>query len=517
MAVSLEIVKTKIDKADELREAADALIEDLEKYSEESPNEFQEIKNAYLAKVAPQQADILSDFPDFRQWSKVEGFLEKAERLFKDLEDAVLNPPRAEFLGLFEKWLQNIEVALAPETEAWLKSCLKTAGKSMIAGLGGKVVEVTELSKGLKGSILSQAKIMVKNELVELTKRDKTVVDNLVEWVENAEEALSQGSSLLNTWGNIKKGQADESFAKTPVKEVIEKFDIVVDSMLARKLLKGEGFDKAMEFWEEIKEDIQREWTKLKPKFLVIASQYDALSERPKSLLVKEVASWKVKRLEEINTSLEGLTRTAGEIIQVEHILKDIEAHSSSLEGLSENSKRSDLKALAGKLHSIHSNASTLSTKSSLEKYLQGLEDLCRGYNQWLNELEELRKRWVEETKSWIDICEKRGLEILTRLEQELSNLQGLSAQSNTIGKITNKQLDLKGIIQEIRDILKQSLSEEKIQILDKIIELEAEKEEVLIGDLKQKLGQLEPVELSNIVSLSEEDRLLSVKISTRR
>ena len=113
-------------------------------------------------------------------------------------------------------------------------------------------------------------------------------------------------------------------------------------------------------------------------------------------------------------------------------------------------------------------------------------------------------------------ICKKRQIfELLTKLEKELSSLQGLNAQSNIVGEITNKQLNLKRIIQEIRDILRQSLSEEKLQILGMITELEAEKEEVLIEDIKQKLGQLEHTDLDNIVSLSEEDRLISVRIST--
>ena len=519
MAVGLElvkIVKTRIDKAGELRQATDDLIGDLEKHLEESPDKFQEIKNAYLAKVASQQADILSDFPDFQQWSKVDSFLGKVERFSRDVEDAVLNPERTEFLGLFEKWLQNIEVALAPEAEVWLKSCLKSASKASIAKLKDEVVQIAELSKGLKNSILSQAKIMVKNELVELTKRDKTVVDNLVEWIEKAEKGFLQGSDLLKAWDDIKKEQADESFTKTPVKKVVERFVILMDGVLDRKLLKGEGFDKGTEFWEEIKRDIQTEWIKLKPKCPVIASQYDRLPEHAKSLLVKEVASWKVKRLEEINTSLEGLTETAGEILEVEDTLENIEADWSSLEGLSENSKRSDLKALLDKLASIQSDASNLATKSSLKEYLGALNDLSKGYNQWLNELEKLRKRWVQETKPWIAICKRQVFEILTKLEQELSSLQDLNAQSNTIGEIVNKYLDLKRTIEGVRNILSRSLSEQKLQILDKIAELEAEKEEVLIEDLKQKLGRLDPADLNNIVSLSEEDRLLNVKISTR-
>jgi len=516
MAVSLEILKAKTDKASELQKFVVGLIGDLEKYLGESPDKFQEIKNAYLARVASQQANILSDFPDFQQWSKVDSFLEKAERFSKELEDAVLNPERTEFLGLFEKWLQNIEVPLAPEAEAWLKSCLKSASRASIAKLKDKVAEVAELSKGLRGSISNQTKIIVKNELIGLTKLDKTVVDNFVEWMKKAEEALSQGSDLLKAWDDIKKEQADEALTKTPVKEVVERFDTVVNSTLDRKLLKGEGFDKAMEFWEEVKKDIQGEWTRLKPRCPVFASQYDRLPEHPKSLLVKEVASWKVKRLEEINTSLEGLTERVGKILEVEDTLKNIEADWSSLGGLSENSKSSDLKALLDKLASIHSGALNLATKSSLKEYLEGLNDLSKSYDQWLGELEEVRIRWVQETKPWVDICKRRSLELLTRLEQELSDLQGLSAHSDTIGEITNKQLDLKSIIQEIKDILKQSLSEEKLQILGKLIELEAEKQEVLIEDLKQKLGKLKPEDLNNIVSLSEEDRLLSVKISTR-
>lgn len=516
MAGSLETVKTRIGKASELRQTAGGLIGDLEKYLEESPDKFQEIKNAYLTKVASQQANIISEFPDFRQWSKVDDFLEKAETLCKDLEDVVLNPPRAEFSGLFGKWLQNIEVPLAPEAEAWLKSCLKSASRASIAKLKDKVVEVAELSKDLRGSILNQTKIIVKNELIGFTKLEKTVVDNFVEWMKKAEEALSQGSDLLKAWDDIKKEQADEAFAKTPVKEVVEKFDILVDSMLDRRFVKGEGFDKAMEFWEEVEKDIQGEWTKLKPRCPVIASQYDRLPEHPKSLLVKEVASWKVKRLEEINTSLEGLTETVGKLLEVEDTLENIETDWSSLEGLSENSKSSDLKALSDKLASIHSDALNLATKSSLKEYLEGLDDLSKGYNQWLDELEELRKRWVEEAKPWIDICKRQNLEILTKLEQELSSLQGLNAQSNTIGEITNKHLGIKSTIQEIRDILLQSLSKQKLHILDKIAELEAEKEEVLIEDLKQKLGKLKPEDLNNILSLSEEDRLLSVRISTR-
>ena len=516
MAVSLEIVKTRIDKAGELQKFVVGLMGDLEKYSGESPDKFQEIKNAYLTKVASQQANIISEFPDFQQWSKVEGFLEKAETLSKDLEDVVLNPPRAEFLGLLGKWLQSINVSSVPTAEDWLKGCLKGADRVQIAELKGKVVQLTTLSKGLEEPISNQTKTVVKNELLELTKRDKTVVNNLAEWIEKAEKALLQGSNLLNAWNNIKKEQANESFAKTPVREIVERFDSVVDSTLDRKFVRGEGFDKAMEFWEEVKGDIQREWAKLKPKCPVIASQYDRLPEHPKSLLVKEVANWKVKRLEEINTSLEGLTETVGKILEVEDTLEDIESNWSSLEELSEDSKKSDLKELVDTLASIHSNASNLATKSSLKQYLEGLTDLNKNYDQWLDELEKLRKRWVGETKPWIDICKRQGFEILTNLEQELSSLQDLNAETNTIGEITNKYLDLKRIIQEIRDILKQTLSEEKVQILDKLVELEAEKEEVLIGDLKQKLGKLKPEDLNNIVSLSEEDRLLSITISTR-
>ena len=516
MAVGLELVKASINKTSELHQAVEGLIGDLEKYLEESPNKFQEIKNAYLAKVASQQANIISEFPDFHQWSKVEDFLGKAETLSKDLEDVVLNPPRAEFLGLLEKWLQSINVSSVPKAGDWLKGCLKGADRVEIAELKGKVVQLTTLSKGLEEPISNQTKTVVKNELVELTKRDKSVVNNLAEWIEKAEKALLQGSDLLKAWNDMKEEQADETLAKTPVKEVVEKFDILVDSTLDPKFIKSEGFGKAIEFWEGAKEDIQRQWTKLKPRCPVIASQYDRLSDHPKSLLVKEVASWKVKRLEEINTSLEGLTETVGGLLETEDVLENIESDWSSLEELREDSKKSDLKALLDKLASIHSDASSLATKSSLKEYLEGLKDLNKSYNQWLSELEELRKGWVAETKPWIDICKRQGLELLTRLEQELSDLQGLSAQSNTIGKITNKQLDLKGIIQEIRDILRQSLSGEKLQILDKIAELEAEKEEVLIEDLKQKLGRLEPTDLNNLVSLSEDNRLLSVRISTR-
>lgn len=516
MAVNLETLKAKIDKAGELQQVAEGLIRDLEKYLEGSPDKFQEIENAYLAKVASQQAGILSDFPDFQQWNKVDSFLEKAESFFKDLEDAVLNPERTEFLGLFEKWFQNIEVSLAPKAEAWLKSCLKSASRASIAKLKDKVMEVAEISKDFRGSILNQTKIIVKNELIGLTKLDKTVVDNFVEWMKKAEEALSQGLDLLRAWDDIKKEQADETFVKTPVREVVKRFDILVDGMLNRKFVKGEGFDKVMEFWEGAQEDIQRKWTNLKPKCPVIASQYDRLPEYPKSLLVKEVVSWKVKRLEEVNTSLEGLTQTAGEIIEIEDTLKSIGAHWSSLEGLSGNSKKSHLKALLGNLASIRSDASNLAIKSSLKEYLEGLNSLSKGYNQWLDKLEKLRRRWVEETKPWIGICKKQGFGILIKLEQELSSLRNLNAQTNTIGEITDKHLNLKSIIQGIRDILLQSLSEQKLQILDRITELEAEKEEVLIEDLKQKLGRLEPVDLNNIISLSEEDRLLSVKISIR-
>jgi len=419
-------------------------------------------------------------------------------------------------LGLLGKWLQSINVSSVPKAEDWLKGCLKGADRVQIAELKGKVVQLTTLSKGLEEPISNQTKTVVKNELLELTKRDKTVVNNLAEWIEKAEKALLQGSNLLNAWNNIKKEQANESFAKTPVREIVERFDSVVDSTLDREFVRGEGFDKAMEFWEEVKGDIQREWAKLKPKCPVIASQYDRLPEHPKSLLVKEVANWKVKRLEEINTSLEGLTETVGKILEVEDTLEDIESNWSSLEELSEDSKKSDLKELVDTLASIHSNASNLATKSSLKQYLEGLTDLNKNYDQWLDELEKLRERWVGETKPWIDICKRQSFEILTNLEQELSSLQDLNTQSNTIGEITNKHLDLKSIIQEIRDILKQTLSEEKVQILDKIVELEAEKEEVLIGDLKQKLGKLKPEDLNNIVSLSEEDRLLSITISTR-
>jgi|GEM_PF-4087919 len=516
MAVSLEILKAKIDEADGMRQTADGLIEDLEKHLEESPDKFQEIKNAYLAKVASRQADILSEFPDFQQWSKVDSFLEKAERFSKDLEDAVLNPERTEFFGLFEKWLKSIDITLMSEAESWLKGCLKGASRDSISKLKDKVMEVTEPSKSLKGSVLNQTKIIVKNELIGLTKLDKTVVDNFVEWMKKAEEALSQGLALLKAWNDIKKEQADEALTKTPVKEVVERFDTVVNNTLDGKLLKSEGFDKAMEFWEEVKKDIQGEWTKLKPRCSVIASQYDRLPEHPKSLVVKEVANWKVKKLEEINTSFEGLTETVGKILEVEDTLEEIEADWSSLENLSEDSKRSDLKALLNKFVSIHSDALSLATKLSLKEYLEGLNDLSKDYNQWLDELEELRKGWVAETKPWIDICKRQALEITAKLEKELSNLQGLDAQSKTIGEITNKHLDLMGIIQEIRDILLQHLSEEKLRILDMITELEAQKEEVSIEDLKQRLGKIEPMDLNNIVSLSGEDRLISVRISTK-
>lgn len=515
MAVSLEILKVKIDEADGMRQTADGLIGDLEKYLEESPDKFQEIKNAYLAKVASQQANILSDFPDFQQWSKVDSFLEKAERFSKDLEDAVLNPERTEFFGLFEKWLQSIDITLMSEAESWLKGCLKGASRDSISKLKDKVMEVTELSEGLKDPILSQAKIMIKNELVELTKLDKTVLDNLREWIEKAEKGLLQGSALLNAWTNINKEQGDESFANTPVREVVERFDTVANNTLDGKLLKSEGFDKAMEFWEEVKKDIQGEWTKLKPRYTVIASQYDRLPEHPKSLVVKEVANWKVKKLEEINTSLEGLTETVGKILEVEDTLENIEADWSSLEGLSEDSKKPDLKALVGKLRSIQSNASNLYKEPSLGNYLQKLNKISEGYNSWLDELDELRKRWLEEVKPWIDICKRQNFEILAKLEKELSNLQGLNVQSNKVGEIINNQLNLKRIIQEIRDILRQSLSEEKLQILDMITNLEAEKEEVLIEDLEQRLGKLKLTDLNNIVSLSEEDKLIRVIIST--
>lgn len=515
MAVSLEVLKAKIGKAGELQQVAETLITDLLKYLEESPDKFQEIKNAYFARVASQQANILSNFPDFRTWSKVEDFLERTERFSKNLEDATLNPERTEFLGVFEKWLQNIDIALMSEAESWLKGCLKGASRDSISELKDKVMEVTELSEGLKDPILSQAKIMIKNELVELTKRDKTVLGNLREWIEKAEKGLLKASDLLNAWTNINKEQEDESFAKTPVKEVVERFDILVDSTLDHKLLKGEGVDRAMEFWRCTKEDIQMEWTKLKPKCPVIASQFDKLSDHAKSLLVKEVASWKAKKLEEINTSLEGLTKTAGKILEVEDTLENIKANWSSLEGLSEDSKKPDLKALSDKFVSIHSYASSLTTKLSLKEYLEGLDELNKGHNGWLGELETLRKRWLQEAKPWIDICKRQNFEILAKLEKELSSLQGLNAQSNTVGEITNKQLNLKRIIQEIRDILKQSLSEGKLQILNMITELEAEKEEVLIEDLEQRLGKLELTDLNNIVSLSEEDRLISVRIST--
>ncbi len=345
-------------------------------------------------------------------------------------------------------------------------------------------MKVAELSKCLKDSILNQTKTVVKNELVELTKRDKTVVNNLAEWIEKAEKAFLQGSDLLNAWNTINKEQTDESFGKTPVKEVVEKFDILVDSLHDRKFAKGEGFDNVTEFWEALQENIYGQWTKLKLRCPVTAGQYDKRSEHAKSLLVNEVASWKVKKLEQINTLLEELTETAGEIIKVENTLENIEADRSSLDSLSENSKMSDLKALLDKLASIHSDALNLPTKLSLKEYLKGLNVLGTVYDQWLGELEEVRTR-VDETKPWIDICQRRSLELLTRLEQELSDLQGLSAHSNTIGEITNKQLDLKRIIEGIKDILKQSLSEGKLQILGKLIELEAEKEEVLLKDLK--------------------------------
>ena len=515
MAVSLEILKSKIGEADELQQIAKELMGNLEKHLEESPDKFQEIKNAYLAKIASQQANILSDFPEFQQWSKVDSFLEKAEKFSKHIGDALLNPERTEFLGLFEKWLQGIEVSLTSEVEAWLKSCLKSASGASIAKLKGRITKVSELSKELKGSILSQVKIMIANELVRLTKLDKTTVDNLVAWMEKAEEALSKGSNLLNVWNSIKEEQADESFAKAPIKEIIEKFDNLVESKFDRKLLESEGFDKAMEFWEEVGLETQREWTKLKPRCPVITSQYNQLSEHAKSLLVKEIVSWNPKKLEEINTSLKGLTETVGKVIEFKDILKDIEANWSSLEALDKNSQKPDLKALVNEFASIHSSVSNLSTKPSLREYLQELDNLNASYNQWLCELEKLRGRWVEETKPWIDICKRQGLEILTKLEQGLSSLQELNAQSNTIAEITNKHLEIKSTIQQIRDTLLKGLSKEKLHILDKIAELEAEKGEALIEDLKQKLGGLEPVDLNNIVSLSEEARLISVRIST--
>lgn len=516
MAVSLETLQARMNSAGELQQAADGLIRDLEKYSKESLDEFQEIRDAYLAKIASQQANLMSEFPDFHQLSKVEGFLEKAEAFSKDLEDAILNPSRAEFLGIFEKWLQRIGALLASDAETWLRSCLKNARKALMAELKGKVKELVQLSEAVKGSLLSQAKIVLENELAELVKRDKTVVGNIVEWIEKAEKAFLQGLDLLKAWDSIKQEQASESFDKTPVREIVERFDVVVDSMLDRKFTKSEGFDKAMEFWKERKGDIQKEWTMVKPRFLVIASQYGKLLDYAKALLVKEIANWKASKLEETSTWLEGLTNTAGGIIEVEKVLGNIEANWSSLDDVSEDSKRSDLKALDRKLASMYSDVSRLATKPSLKEYLAGLKDLSFSYNQWLGELEEVRRQWIEETKPWINICKGRGLEPLTRLERELSNLQQLSAQSNTIGEITNKHLDLKTIVQEIRDVLKGSLSEEKVQILDKVVQLEAEKEEVLIGDLKEKLGQLKPKDLYNVISLSEEDRVLSVKISTR-
>jgi hypothetical protein len=516
MAVSLETLQVRISRAGELQQAAEGLIRDLEKYSKESPDEFHEIRDAYLAKIASQQANLMSEFPDFHQWSKVESFLEKADTFSRDLEDAILNPSRAEFLGIFQKWLHGIGAHLASDAEAWLRSCLKNVHKASMAELKGKVEELVRLSEAMKGSLLSQAKITLENELAELVKRDKTVVSNIVEWIEKAEKAFSQGLGLLKAWGSIKQEQAGESFARTPVREIVERFDVVVDSMLDRKFTKSEGFDKAMEFWKERKGDIQKEWTGVKPRFMVIVSQYDKLSDYAESLLVKEIANWKASKMEETSTWLEGLTNTAGDIIEVEKVLGNIEANWSSLDDVSEDSKKSDLKELDRKLASMHSDVSRLATKPSLKEYLAGLKDLSFSYNPWLAEFEEVRRQWIEETKPWIDICKGRGLEPLARLGRELSNLQQLSAQSNTIGEITNKHLDLKTIVQEIRDILKESLSEEKVQILDKVVQLEAEKGEVLISDLKEKLGRLKPEDLHNVISLSEEDRVLSVKISTR-